>query len=138
MLGDSLGSQVWWVQEKERLWRERGEKRREIPTAWGHHSLPQDPQDALDQMGAVLSTGSSSPVLSTGHPPPPMLVTTLSWAPPSVSPSFPLLRCLPRGSPHPATPAPWADLSAGGCEGCHFIHAGRCAWTCAGGPAERR
>ena len=71
MLGDSLGCQVWWVQEKERLWRERGEKRREIPTAWGHHGLTQDPQDALDQMGSMLSTGSSSPVLSTGHPPPP-------------------------------------------------------------------
>lgn len=72
MLGDSLGSQVWWVQEKERLWRERGEKRREIPTARNHHSLTQDPQDALDQMGATLSTGSSSPVLSTSCPPPPM------------------------------------------------------------------
>lgn len=118
MLGDSLGSRVWWVQEKERLWLERGEKRREIPTTRGHQGLTQGPQDALDQMGAMLSTGSSSPVLSTGHPPP-MLVATLGWAPPSISPSSPLLRCLPRGSPRPATPAPRAELSAGGCEGCH-------------------
>ena len=51
--------------------RERGERRREIPTAWRHHGLTQGPQDALDQMGPLLSTGSSSPDLSTGHPPPP-------------------------------------------------------------------
>lgn len=118
--------------------RERGERRREIPTARGHHSLTQGPQDALDQMGDMLSTGSSSPVLSTSHPPPPC------------------------SSPHSAglrLPSPLPFLFCGACPEVHhvlrpwprgqscllagvrvvtFIHAGGCAWTRAGGPAEWR